>query len=243
MSNEWEREGSGETLDRGPAQGFRPEDLNDVKVGSTSAKPVFFAAWLAVAVVAALIISFVPGVSSSVRIALIAVVVVLIIGVPIVLVGTGWAANHMTSGLLQLPFPGRQTVKANRRSADRLPQTSAHVSELRPEDLRKVQAMPLADNWDVFVSELASRMAAVVPDGFAVTSDQAVVTATYGDRSARSDLGPILRDARTPETDRAVSAALRGLTELQDFVTAERNDSWPGQKAIPRPAGEARNGT
>jgi hypothetical protein len=105
---------------------------------------------------------------------------------------------------------------------------------------------------DRLIALLADRLAAIVPDGFRIEADGAMLRFSaeegrFPGQSGSYHVGPSGSHVRQyfevhPGTvaDRLVGVCVRVLDDLQDYVSEATHDPWPGRTAQPTPQGELR---
>jgi hypothetical protein len=107
---------------------------------------------------------------------------------------------------------------------------------------------------DRLIALLADRLAGIVPDGFRIEADGAMLRFSaeqgrFPGQSGSYDVGPSGSHVSQyfevhPGTvaDRLVGVGVRVLDDLQDYVSEATHDPWPGRTAQPTPQGELREG-
>ncbi|HEY2240735.1 MAG TPA: hypothetical protein VGI21_18185 [Streptosporangiaceae bacterium] len=114
--------------------------------------------------------------------------------------------------------------------------------------------MKVVVDVDRLIALLADRLAGIVPDGFRIDADHAMLrfsaeAGRFPGQSGTYHVGPSASHVRQyfevlPGTvaDRLVGVGVRVLDDLQDYVSEATHDPWPGRTAQPTPQGELREG-
>ena len=105
---------------------------------------------------------------------------------------------------------------------------------------------------DRLITLLADRLSAVVPDGFRVEADRAMLrfsaeegrfpgqSGSYQVGTSGSHVRQYFEVLPGTVADRLVGTCVRVLDDLQDYVSEATHDPWPGRTAQPTPQGELR---
>jgi hypothetical protein len=105
---------------------------------------------------------------------------------------------------------------------------------------------------DRLVVLLADRLAAIVPDGFRVEADGAMLrysaeegrfpgqSGSYQVGTAASPVRQNFEVAPGTMAERLVAVCVRVLDDVQDYVSEATHDPWPGRTAQPTPQSELR---
>jgi len=94
---------------------------------------------------------------------------------------------------------------------------------------------------------LAGRLSAIVPQGFHVEADEAMIWFTadegrFPGQQGIYQVGPAGMDVGQYSADQVVGMAFDALDYLQDFVDEASHDPWPGKRRPPKPRAEIRGG-
>jgi hypothetical protein len=153
--------------------------------------------------------------------------------------GRDWIAHRFTSGVMQLPFPGIETARANTIAARRA-QSPPPFEQPRADSLRRAGvAVALSDDWDMFVSAAADSIRPELPEGCLVAAEDTTLRFAYADHIGKSELLTVLVAPLGDEVDRAVRAARQAVADAQQFVNKVADQLWPGDQARPSPGAAA----
>jgi hypothetical protein len=208
-----------------------------VRVGSSSSGSMWMVLLTGSAMVLVAVLSSVLGWKVSLFAVALAVALMLF-----AFKGRDWMAHRFTSGLMQLPFPGVETARANTIVARRA-QSNFSPPEARADELRRAGvAVSLADDWTMFVAAIADSIRPELPAGCLVAAEETTLHFACADHVGKSELSILLVAPPGDEVERAVRAARHAVVEVQQFVNRFDDQLWPGDQARPSPDAAAADG-
>ena len=107
---------------------------------------------------------------------------------------------------------------------------------------------------DRLIALLADRLAGIVPGGFRIEADGAMLRFSaeegrFPGQSGSYDVGPsgshvrqYLEVGSGTVADRLIGVCVRVLDDLQDYVSEATHDPWPGRTAQPTPQAQIHQG-